>query len=82
MLSHTFYDAMLFLFSVSYYTSVFSAMQFFGIFTAPMSGRLMDRKPGKKYQYNNPKFGKMIQHEGYLKDKDNTKKDPNNPKYG
>ncbi|XP_064612367.1 equilibrative nucleobase transporter 1-like [Liolophura sinensis] len=44
---------------ISYYTSVFSAMQFFGIFTAPMSGRLMDRKPGKKYQYNNPKFERL-----------------------
>ena len=32
------------LFSVSRYTSVYAMMQFCGIFLAPLSGRLMDRK--------------------------------------
>ncbi|KAL5016279.1 hypothetical protein ScPMuIL_005868 [Solemya velum] len=44
---------------VSHYTSVFSSMQFFGIFTAPLSGFLMDRKMRAAEIYNNRKYERL-----------------------
>ncbi|XP_041349137.1 solute carrier family 43 member 3-like [Gigantopelta aegis] len=44
---------------VSHYTSFFAVVQFLGIFTAPMSGRLMDRKIKSVHKYSNPKYEKL-----------------------
>ncbi|XP_025089187.1 solute carrier family 43 member 3-like isoform X2 [Pomacea canaliculata] len=44
---------------VSHYTSAYAAMQFFGIFTAPLSGRLMDRKIRGGDRYGNPRYERL-----------------------
>ncbi|XP_076434626.1 LOW QUALITY PROTEIN: equilibrative nucleobase transporter 1-like [Babylonia areolata] len=44
---------------VSHYTSVYAAMQFFGILTAPLSGRLMDRKIKGAEKYGNPRYERL-----------------------
>lgn len=45
---------------VSHYTSVYAGLQFFGILTAPLSGRLMDRKIKGAEKYGNPRYGECF----------------------
>ncbi|KAK7087540.1 equilibrative nucleobase transporter 1-like [Littorina saxatilis] len=44
---------------VSHYTSVYAGLQFFGILTAPLSGRLMDRKIKGGEKYGNPRYERL-----------------------
>ncbi|KAL8580959.1 hypothetical protein ACOMHN_017526 [Nucella lapillus] len=44
---------------VSHYTSVYAALQFFGILTAPLSGRLMDRKIKGAEKYGDPRYERL-----------------------
>nr|KAG5713243.1 hypothetical protein BaRGS_007770 [Batillaria attramentaria] len=44
---------------VSHYTSVYAGLQFFGILTAPLSGRLMDRKIKGAEKYGDPRYERL-----------------------
>ena len=48
------------LFPVGNYTSVYASMQFVGIFLAPLSGLLMDRKKGNKAEPSVKRIGEFF----------------------
>ena len=50
--------------TVGQYTSVYAMLQFFGIFLAPLSGRLMDRRPKHPPDTpHNPRLGRYTPYE-------------------